>query len=96
MKIQVEKEIFDDPEYCSISGTFTSPSDKCGHGSLSLCNAFVDREFSPTFRHHDQAYGAFRKCDQCKAAWLKAKETQDQIEMLKESPLDPMHPNRNK
>lgn len=81
MKIQVDKDVFEDPEYCSISGAITGPADSCGHSSLSLCRAFVDREFSPIAREYDHIHRAFKKCAECKTAYQKAlKEPKEEIQ----------------
>jgi hypothetical protein len=74
MKIQVEVEIFDDPEYCSVGGKIRTEEEFCHRGALSLCRAFVNDSFSPISREYDGIYKAYRKCPQCKEAYQKAKD----------------------
>lgn len=86
MLIPTHIEVFEDPKYCSISGTLTGSSDKCGYGSLSLCRAFVDRNYSPVAREYDHTYHAFKKCDQCKKNYqteLKRREDLEEDKVLK-------------
>lgn len=73
MEIQILKEIFDDPEYCSVGGTLRTESDYCHYGCFSLCRVFVDKYYSPISRKYDDKKRSYIKCPECKEAWKKAK-----------------------
>lgn len=89
MKIRPEIDVFPDPEFCESQ----AQSSWCGY--LRKTIDCVDNYRCDLFRCQIDMDTVI-KCDQCKADYLKAKQTQDQIKMIKESPLDPMHPGRNK
>jgi hypothetical protein len=96
MKIQVEVEIFDDPEYCCKSLPVNLDFelvDKCKNLSVKgECDRFPTGRKDKYLRFTSKR--KFEKCPQCKEAYQKAKETKIQTDMLKESMIDPMHPER--
>ena len=82
MKILVEREIFDDPEFCS-NKTIVSLRDSCPNSLLSLCRVFVNKNQDPTPREFDKTENRFRKCEECKAEYQKAIEVDKWIKELK-------------
>jgi hypothetical protein len=68
MKIQVEVEIFDDPEYCEH---------ETGYRSLDCCYLRRDVSRCRLFREFLAGHGkdeVYEKCPQCKEAWQKAQD----------------------
>jgi hypothetical protein len=62
MKIQVEVDVFDDPEYCQNK-----------NGSCKYLYAEPE-DFCLLFHEFLMHMGLYRKCDECKAAYSKAKK----------------------
>ena len=81
MKIQVEIEVFDDPEYCDDNNTggciFIGESNTAS--SFYFCNIFKDRLKENKF------FNWYIKCDQCKTAYQEA--IIKDVEMVKKTLL---------
>ena len=73
MKIQVEREILDDEEFCSKIPRI-STDDGCPNLFVCECKAFVNKNQDPIRLKYNRAKNRYNKCDQCKEAWKKAKE----------------------
>ena len=87
MKVTVEKDVFEDPEFCYSS------SGKCDHLAVmslidlsrAACNCFKDGYDKPLRLKYDKQYFDILKCDECKTAYqkaLKEKETEDTVEEI--------------
>lgn len=68
MKIKVEIDVFDDPEFCSNNARI------CKKAHLSLCSGFEDKKGRILSRPYDAKLNKYKKHDQCKAAYQKAEE----------------------
>ncbi len=83
MKINIEADVFDDPEYCNVSSYKCTKLlfDKVGEAAAAMCFLFSDLLDKKTFNFEpgpgDIYFERAEKCDECKTAYqaaLKEKE----------------------
>lgn len=73
-KIQVEVEVFPDPEYC-CNENWTNACDFFAAHGVYKCSLFNEHLFFPNETIDDM--GESQKCEQCKKAYSLAKEFED-------------------
>lgn len=77
MKIKIEVEIFDDPEYCENESDGFAGSESCEHidSSEAVYTCKIPSWYSGELEHDKN--GRLKKCPQCKAAYLKSCEEEN-------------------
>jgi hypothetical protein len=87
MKIQIEAEIFDDPDFCEDGEHICRQLDEV----WEACLLFSKNHRSAKLKQYHW-FEYFIKCDQCKEAWKSAKENSKDIFIEDSKPSKPKDP----